>query len=372
MPGRIDHVVLKVAGLCNLDCSYCYVYKHEDHGYRERPRFISDATYRAALAAMRRHCDTTGQDRMGVIFHGGEPTLVGAERFEWMLREAKAVVGPRLGRLSIQTNGTLLDGAWTRVLAGHGVSVGISLDGPADIHDAQRVDHGGRGSHASAVAGLLRAQRAGLSASVLCVIQPGRSGLEAYRHFRSLDVSRMDFLLPDVSHDTHRAWYGRFGPTPVADYLLPILDAWMDEDDPGVRIRIFDNLFAALLGGTGATDGFGNPQMGYLVVETDGSIEALDALRVCAEGIQKSGLNVRTHGFGDLEQGLPLVHQLVHSRMPLSPTCQACSEVACCGGGYLPHRYSRKRQFDNPSVWCADILKLIARMREYVGRTPVA
>jgi uncharacterized protein len=367
MSGCIDDVILKLAARCNLNCSYCYVYNHEDKSYRARPKFLSEELFEHTLAAIGRYCERRDGHRMGIMFHGGEPTLIGARRFDRLAQRAKEALGERLAGLAIQTNGMFIDDDWLEVLARHEVSVGVSLDGPAQIHDLVRVDHRGRGSHAATVAGLRRLQHAQLGVFVLTVVNPGQSGLRTYRYFRELGIEDMDFLLPDVSHDNKQRWYGQLGPTPVADYLLPIFDRWMEEDRPEVKVRLFVGLLRAMLGGSGETDGFGNPKMGYLIVETDGSIEALDALRVCDAGIQRSGLNVREHGFDDLAAGLPLVHQLVHEGIALPAACRGCAEREICGGGYLPHRYARARGFDNPSVWCADILKLLEHMRRAVG-----
>jgi uncharacterized protein len=122
-----------------------------------------------------------------------------------------------------------------------------------------------------------------------------------------------------------------------------------------------------MLGDGPGSDAFGNPLMSYLVVDTDGSIEAMDALRVCREGIVASGLNVLSHGFDDLEEGMPLVHRAVHEGFPLAETCRRCPEREVCGGGHLPHRWSAERGFDNPSAWCADIQALLAHVRARTG-----
>lgn len=362
-PIGLDCIVLKVAALCNLNCSYCYVYNHQDTTFRDRPRVISDEVFDATLDRIEAYCARHPGRRMTIAFHGGEPTLIGAARFDALAGRARKRLGRRLAGLALQTNGTLIDAEWTRVLTRHDVNVGVSIDGTAAVHDAVRVDHAGRGSHRAVVSGLRRLQKAGVDPSVLCVIDPGRPGLDVYRHFRRLGVQRMNFLLPDVSHDSKALFYGGRGATPVADYLLPIFDAWLEEDDPDIEIRIFRGLIRMLMGGEGETDAFGNLLTGYLVVETDGSIETLDALRVCEHGLNRSGLTVLEHGFDDLEAGLPIVHQAVHLGFPLCATCQACPERDICGGGYVPHRYARANGFDNPSVWCADILKLLAHIR---------
>src|SRR5262249_12374625 len=278
MPGLIDAVVLKVAAPCNLNCTYCYVYNHEDHSFRDRPPYISDEVFNATLSAIRRYCDRRAKHSMGVTLHGGEPTLIGAARFDQLATRAGAVLGERLAFLALQTNGTLIDDVWVEVLQRHNVQVGVSLDGPAEIHDSARVTHSGGGSYRATVAGLRRLQAGGLEPGVLCVIKPGLSGAKVYHHFRRLGLRRLDFLFPDVSHDNKARFYGHLGPTPVADYLIPVFDAWMEEDDPDVSVRVLWGLLRQLLGGKATTDIFGNPRMGYLVVETDGSIEALDAL----------------------------------------------------------------------------------------------
>ena len=77
-----------------------------------------------------------------------------------------------------------------------------------------------------------------------------------------------------------------------------------------------------------------------------------------------------THGFDDLETGAPHVHEAIHSGYPPAAPCRACPELAVCGGGFLPQRYSRARRFDNPSVWCADILALLAHIRARTGISP--
>jgi len=179
-------------------------------------------------------------------------------------------------------------------------------------------------------------------------------------------VRRISFLLPDVSHDNKARFYGGLSETPVADYLLPIFEAWTQADDPDIRLHPFLALLRLMLGGGHQSDDFGNPLMNYAVVETDGSLELLDALRVCEDGMAATGLDIRNHELDGLATANALVRQVLVDGVPLCAECRACPEADVCGGGYLPHRYSRTRGFDNPSVWCADLKKLLARLRRYV------
>lgn len=368
MSAGIDQVVLKIASRCNLNCSYCYLYNRGDDSWRTRSRFISDRVFDRAMEVIRAHCESRGRG-LSLLFHGGEPTLIGPARFGELAGRARAVLGEHLVGLGIQTNGMLIDDAWIDAFREHQIQPGVSLDGPQQLHDAVRVDHRGRGSYVATVRGLIRLQQAGLSPGVLTVVNPGHSGLEAYRHIRSLGISGVNFLLPDVSHDDKGRFYAGLGRTPVADFLIPVFDAWFDEDDADVVVGPFWGLMATMMGGEAGSDMFGNPLMRYVVIETDGSIEALDALRVCENGFTRTPLNVLDHGFDDLHLGGPLLYQAVYEGFPLPSACRRCPQQTVCAGGYLPHRYSRARGFDNPSVWCADILELLAHIQERTSLT---
>ncbi|MEO1367645.1 MAG: radical SAM protein, partial [Acidobacteriota bacterium] len=265
----IRSIVLKLAGRCNLNCSYCYVYNRADRGYLSRPKFISARTFDATLARIREYCDDHSHKGMHLSFHGGEPTLIGPERFDRLASRAREVLGERLDGMGMQTNATLIDERWLEVFTEHGIQPGVSLDGPPHVHDAERVDHRGRGSYLDTVRGLRRLQDAGFQPGVLCVINPEMGGLEIYEHFLTLGIRSMGFLLPDASHDTKDGYYGHLGETPVADYLIPIFDRWFSDDDPKIKVRVFRDLLRLMFGGDGSTDAYGNGKMEYLVVETD-------------------------------------------------------------------------------------------------------
>jgi len=364
--GRIVQLIIKVAERCNLNCSYCYMYNHADQSYLRRPAFMSDEVFAQLLVRVYEYCERRPKHRMVLVFHGGEPMLMGTERFRRFTNRAREKLGEKLKSLQLQSNATLVDDDWITTLRELGVTVGVSMDGPPEIHDMFRVDHAGKGSHASVLNGLRRLQEHALLSSVLCVVNPAHSGIGVYRYFRSLGITRMNFLFPDATHDVKQKLYGQYGETPIADYLIPVFDEWVDEDDPAVKVLCFEEMIKAILGGKVSSGLIGNSRANYLVIDTDGSIQALDALKVCWEGVPESGLNLFEHGFDDLYKGLPLLHRVVHEGIPMCATCEACDERAICGGGYLPHRYSRTNGFDNPSIWCQDLLKLFAHVRNYI------
>jgi uncharacterized protein len=295
---------------------------------------------------------------ISLVMHGGEPTLLSVALFRQFIAQAKRVLGTRLRTLSLQTNGTLLTEEWIEMLVGEGIEVSVSLDGPKEVHDQWRKDHRGRGSWADVVSGIKRLQAAGIAPNTLTVVNPGISGLSVYDHIIRLGIRHLNFLLPDVSHDEFRFRYGHLGPTPIADYLIPIFDAWYANDDPALQVAICWELIERLVGGPGITDMFGNPKLKYVVVETDGSIESLDALKVGGDGLADTGLNSLKHGLSDLMKSQRLASLAVTQGFPLASECAECNRAKVCGGGYLPQRYSRRRGFDNPSVWCRDLKRI--------------
>ncbi len=366
MNTRISGLVVKIAERCNLNCTYCYMYNHADQQYLSRPAFMSHEVFLALMNRVASYCDAHGYHTMGLAFHGGEPMLFDPEKLDAWLTEVKPIVGDKV-LYTVQTNATMVGDAWIALIKKHGIRTSVSLDGPPEIHDEFRVDHAGKGSHDRVVAGLRRLIDEGLDPNILCVINPRQSGIKVYHHFRSLGLRRMNFLWPDVSHDFKPVLYGNLGPTPVADFLIPIFDEWFNEDDPDISIRIFIEAIRIMHGAVPGTDTLGKTTEDYLIIDTDGSILANDALKVCFDGAPESSLNVLRNGFDDLDKGDPLLYQLVNEGMPLCETCLACPELETCGGGAVPHRYSRANGFLNPSVWCADLLKFLGHVRSTIA-----
>ncbi|MBV8278599.1 MAG: radical SAM protein [Verrucomicrobia bacterium] len=366
--GYINQAILKVASRCNLNCSYCYVYNMADSTWASRPPLMTDEVFELALGRILQQCQATGQKQFRIGFHGGEPCLIGADRFDGWCARIRAVLGG-LVRLSlvIQTNGTLLDGRWVDALRKHRVSVGISMDGPKEIHDTARVDRGGRGSYERVERGLRLLQEAEIPYGVGCVIPLGADPLIVHEHFLRLGCSKITYLMPHYTHDTISSVRRRYGATPCADFLIPIFDHWWFESTMDVQIEDLKNVARVIMGGRSLSEGIGNDPPCYVFIEPDGDIEGLDNLRACRDGLSQTKLNVRDADFSQLLRSDTMHAQAIFEGMPLAQTCRNCREGETCGGGYLAHRYSSDRGFDNPSVWCADLLKLFAHVRARMG-----
>ncbi len=368
-PGELPELqfTLKVASRCNLNCSYCYVYNKGDESWRDRPGLMPEKVFRATIERIREHCLATGQQTIDIVFHGGEPTLIGKARFaRWCdyLRDRLGDVGSI--KLTLQTNGVLIDAEWAAILARCEVVVGISLDGPQAINDRARVDKNGRGSHDAVVSGIDCLRRAGLPINLLCVVQLGADPILIHEHMVALGATSISYLIPDQTHDTVTAEQRSFGPTPCADFLIPILDHWLDGSDARLTVQPFKAMARTVLGGEARVDFLGNNPYRFVFVEADGSIEGLDVLRICAPGLAVTSLNVFDNAFADIMGADPVHRRMIVEGMPLPTDCGGCPEATTCAGGYVPHRWANDH-FDNRSAWCADLLALYTHLRGRLG-----
>jgi uncharacterized protein len=266
---------------------------------------------------------------------------------------------------SIQSNGTLIDREWIDLFARLQLRIGISVDGPKMFHDRYRVDHKGRGSFDDVITAIRTLQRhprgSEVFSCVMAVVNPEIPPQTLFEFWQFLDVPGFDLSLPHANylHEPNRS-HMSFG-----EWLRDFFDLWFDQNRPDRSVRYFENILRMLFGYPVSTDNIGGKPVGVVVVETDGGIEPTDAFKCCEEGVTKLGLNVHFADFDDLYR-IPLVQTLQHGTPRLCATCQACELNEVCGGGYMPHRYSRERGFDNPSVYCDDLQLLIRHIRRRV------
>jgi uncharacterized protein len=102
------------------------------------------------------------------------------------------------------------------------------------------------------------------------------------------------------------------------------------------------------------------------MVESDGTWEPLDTLRICGNGLTRTGLDVRTRDVEEIWTA-PLYQIGLRSQELLSDDCRSCAYRRVCGGGYLPHRYRHDTGFSNPSVYCADLLAVLSHIHRRIA-----
>jgi uncharacterized protein len=369
-PQPFRQFVLKVHSRCNLACTYCYVYRSPDQTWRLRPTRMSEATVRHTARRVAEHVRTHQLQRVEIALHGGEPLLVGDTFLDLLAQEfASALpVGAELS-ISVQTNATLLDEAMLDSLAQNGIRVGVSLDGGPDVHNARRGRPAGGGSYDDVRRGLTLLASPPyrhLFAGLLCVVDPSSDPVATYDHLAAWEPPVLDFLLPHAnwSAPPRRAGAGASGVS-YAGWLITAFDRWYGAPRCETSVRLFDEIIRGVLGQPSRIESVGLSPVGHIVVETDGTIEQVDALKSAYHGAAYTGLHVRDDPF-DTALLTPHVAARQIGVAALADQCQRCDVRDICGGGYYPHRYLSGDGFRNPSVYCEDLGDLIRHVRRRV------
>lgn len=359
--------VLKIHGRCDLACDYCYVYTMADQRWRERPRAMSRQTMLRTANRICEHARTHGVPAVDVVLHGGEPLLAGHDDIEFCVRALRAEAGDDVRvHIRLHTNGTRLDSRHLSLFHSLGVRVSISLDGDPSAHDRHRRRPDGTGSHSRVSESIRRLgtdQNRDLFSGLLCTIDLRNDPVRTYQAMLEFDPPMVDFLLP------HGNWSAPppnrvpgAADTPYADWLIAIFDYWYGAPRRETRIRMFEEIIALLMGGHSVLEGVGLAPALFAVVETDGAIEQSDMLSSTYSGAAITGLDVE-HDTFDAALDLPGFRAVRAGVDGIAPACRACVLHRVCGGGLRPHRYHRRNGFDNPSVYCPDLYRLIDHIR---------
>ena len=367
-PVPVDTVLLKTASRCNIACSYCYVYQLGDQGWRRQPSTMSQSTIDATvcrLAELRQ-----AQDRdFAVVLHGGEPLLLGDTLLARLLAGLAGRLPPGC-TVSVQTNGTLLTSSRLDILAEARATVSVSLDGPARINDSRRVGFDQEGTFEATLEGIQRLQRhpaaERLFSGTLSVVEPSTDPSEVYWFLRRLGVPGMSFLLPDGNHSRLPPGKTGFESHEAGAWLSNLFDVYMSGPHP-VPVRGLDDLVRLLLGGSATKEGVGQALNAILIVDTDGTITKNDTLKSTSDGADRysESWSVHSHSLHEFARTAAF-REHVEMQRPTASQCQRCPELVVCGGGMPLYRWSDKRGFDNPSVYCADHLFLISHVRQYL------
>jgi uncharacterized protein len=351
MPFR--EFVLKVHQRCNLACTYCYVYESPDQTWRRRPRVMSDEIWRATAGRISEHAAAHGLKEIRVVLHGGEPLLAGPANLRRHVSDLRRTLPPGCeASVTMQTNGVgLTDKALTE-LAIENIMVGVSVDGTAADHDRHRVFRNGRGSHDATVRALQNLKiKSHLYAGILCTIDPATDPMDTWHALLSHRPPAIDLLLP------HTNW-AQPPSHPVAPWLIRVFDEWYAQRPRTTRVRLFEDVMSLLLGGSSGSEQVGLSPVVVAVVESDGDIEQVDALKSAYPEASGTGRNVLTDAFDAV-----LDHPGVVARQigveALADGCRSCPVHRVCGGGHYAHRYRPGDGFRNPTVYCADMNRLI-------------
>src|SRR5262245_29882263 len=264
------HLLAKPTGaVCNLDCSYCFFLSKEMLYPGSRFRMADDLLELYLKQLIESHASAP---EVTIAWQGGEPTLMGVDFFERSVELVNLYLRPgQRAAYTIQTNATLLDEEWAEFFKAHDFLVGVSIDGPRSLHDAFRVDKGGKGTFDKVVRGLGFLQRAGVDWNALTTIHSANAdrGRDLYCWLRDELGARFIQFIPIVERVSNgnggtaptswrdRALYVQEGNAvsersvtaeQYGRFLIDVFEEWVRHDVGTVYVQMFDVALANWVG----------------------------------------------------------------------------------------------------------------------------
>jgi len=266
------HLLAKPTGaVCNLDCSYCFFLSKEMLYPGSRFRMAEELLEQYLRQLIEAHARSPV---VTVAWQGGEPTLMGVEFFRRSVELAEGLLRPgQQVEYTIQTNATLLDEEWASFFKEHDFLVGVSIDGPRELHDAYRVNKGGKGSFDQVIAGLEQLKRADVQWNALTTIHAANAGhgAEVYRFLRDESGARFVQFIPIIERVAEAdgegtvpwsSWRDRplyvqrgervTGRSVTAEqygrFLIDVFEDWVRRDVGKVYVQMFDVALANWVG----------------------------------------------------------------------------------------------------------------------------
>ena len=332
---------------CNLDCKYCF-YKHRSPDLGQgRQRMTEEVLEKLVQDYMELRFPVAG-----FAWQGGEPTLMGLDFYGRVveLQKKYGVPGQQVSN-SLQTNGILLSENWCRFLHEYKFLVGISIDGPKELHDYYRCDHSGAGTFAKVIGAIERCKEYGVEFNTLTLLNDKnvRHADLLFDFFVALGVRYLQFI-PCVEFDPAAGKAADFSITPqqYGDFLCRMFDRWYEYGPQNLSIRDFDSFLACCAGYRHTICTFDRKCSQYIVIEHSGDAFCCDFF---VEPKWRLG-NILETPIEDLAAA-QTKRVFARAKCNLCTKCLVCRHLAVCRGGCLKHRaVLDKTDFACESYFC--------------------
>jgi len=340
-------LIKPACGDCNLRCDYCF-YLNRCSLY---PETASHRMTDTVLEQLVKSFLATEQAQYSFAFQGGEPTLMGLDFFKHVvaLQKKYGRAGQSVAN-SVQTNGTLITEDLARHFAEYRFLAGVSLDGPAGIHNVYRKYADGRGTHADVMKGLGNLVRHKAEFNVLTLVHRANVGKAAEVYGYHCDNG---FLFQQYIECVEFDGNGKLMPFSVSgaewgEFLCGLYDAWIKGDTRRVSIRLFDSILLKLVDGISSCCPMGNDCRQYFVVEHNGDIYPCDFF---VQPELKLG-NIMKDSWQSFLGSNKYV-EFGRKKSMLNEECGKCEYLSLCAGDCPKHRYSKALDPRQLSELCA-------------------
>ncbi len=383
------NVMIKPAGsLCNLDCHYCYYLdKAEIYGGRE-PRMSLEML----RICVQKYIEANDVPEVMFNWHGGEPLVMGLDFYRKALEFQREFAGDKLIHNTLQTNGTLLTPAWADFFRDNDFLIGISIDGPQDIHDKYRKDKGGQPTFTSVMRGIELLYRHGVQFNTMSTVNKASEGrgLEVYNFLKSIGSHYMQFM-PVLEHVKYPV--GKNGKAVKAarpyivdpyekdallaqwsvsalgfgTFLCDIFDYWVRNDVGQYYVNQFDAALACWYGTMPGTCVYAQTCGGNSVIEHNGDVYPCDHFvypKYLLGNIMQNSLRELMTSPGQVKFG-------IDKRNGLPTKCIRCKYRFACNGECPKHRFGDAGSGGNSSklnALCDGYYKFYSHVEPYMEK----
>ena len=340
-------MVKPIGSACNLDCNYCY--------YRDKADIYNNAMPRMSEGLLenyiKQYIEGASQQTVTFCWHGGEPLMAGLPFLRKAVELQKKYAGDKVIENTLQTNGILVNEEWCSFFADNGFLVGLSLDGPEDIHDAFRRDCGGAPTFSRVMKAVEMFTRTGVDFNILSTVNKcseGR-GAEVYKFLRTLSCY-MQFL-PVVEYVKERPGHRPLIVSPdeeeaveapwsvsargYGEFMCAVFDEWVKRDVGSRFVQLFDITLANWCGVPPPLCAFCDTCGDGLVVEHNGDVYSCDHFvypeyrlgNIAEKSLVDMYKSEEQQAFGrDKREALPM-------------ECKRCNYYFLCKGECPKHRF---------------------------------
>lgn len=350
---RSVHVMAKPSGaICNIDCKYCF-YLEKEKLYPEKGKNwrMDDASLELYV---RQYIEAQDVPEVNFAWQGGEPTLMGVDFFQKAVALQKQYANGKTITNAFQTNGTLLDEGWGAFLAAHQFLVGISIDGPQEMHDHYRVDKGGNPTFDKVMRGVEVLKKFQVEFNTLTVLQSHNAQYpkEVYRFLKSIGSHFLQFipiveriaeqpgedlltLVDPTFEDRAKVSKWSVSATQYGRFLCSVFDDWVRQDVGQYFVQIFDVALGAWLGQNPSLCIFSETCGDALIIEHNGDLYSCDHFVYPEYNLG----NVRDHTIREMVDGVQQRKFGTDKRDTLPQYCRDCDYRFACNGGCPKHRF---------------------------------
>jgi uncharacterized protein len=355
-----------IGSVCNLGCRYCYYLQTENIYDRGESFRMDDDVLEQYIV---QHIEACPDEVIRFSWHGGEPTMLGLDYFRRIaaLQRKHQPPNQRIAN-GMQTNGTLLDEEWCRFLAAESFAVGLSLDGPQEIHDQYRLTKEGRATYEKVMRGYRLLRKHGVSTDILCVVNADnvRHPLEVYRFFKQIEATYVSFLpMVEPQPDAEDGVSPLTVPADAwGDFLCTIFDEWVSRDIGKIKVQIFEEAARVAFGQEHSLCIF-RPTCGDIpVIEHNGDFFSCDHFvnpEHCLGNICKTPLVELLES--------PVQRAFGQAKLKTLPNyCQVCDVRDMCNGECPKNRFCRTPEGESDlNYLCAGYKRFFTHCRPFVA-----